>query len=311
MVGIHNVQPDSILARIIMRRSVRSQPAGRNRSTQRAFTLVELLVVIGLIALIVALLGPAINMARRAATRSREMAAARQVVQAWLFYSIEQKGQLLPGFLPGLPAFDANGAAIPANTYGGGANIAARWPWRLAPYFSGNMRALYVGDQGEVLSKLEVGDPGEYLYFASLYPSFGLNSTWVGGDSERMGFLPPILANGQPNPLGRFFVSRLAQFRHPQRVSVFVSSRTAATIDAQMTQGYFRVESPWFVLSQWAPKYDLEDAASCGNVSARYRDEAIVATADGSTEAIAIETLRDMRRWADQAETFDFRLTPP
>ncbi len=308
MLGSHNIQLGRRLARRFTHLLAKNTVQGRWR---RGFTLVELLVVIGLIALIIGLLGPALNMARRAAARSREMGAARQVAQAWISYSLEQNGQLLPGFLPGLPAFEENGTVIPPNTYGGGATISARWPWRLAPYFGGDMRALYVGAQGEVLSKLENGDHGEFLYFASLYPSFGLNSTWVGGDSERMGFLPQTLPNGQPNPLGRFFVSRLAQFRHPQRVTVFVSSRTPSAMEAQSTQGYFRVESPWFVQSQWAVKYDPLDPASCGNVSARYGDEAVIATADGSTEAIAIETLRDMRRWADQAETFDFRLTPP
>ncbi len=308
MLGTHNIQLGRRLANVATKLFGKNSVQGR---MWRGFTITELLVVIGLIALIIGLLGPAINMARRAATRSREMAAARQVSQAWISYSLEQNGQLLPGFLAGLPAFEENGAVIPANTYGGGATIAARWPWRLAPYFGGDMRALYVGEQGEVLSKLENGDHGEFLYFASLFPSFGLNSTWVGGDSERMGFLPQTLPNGQPNPLGRFFVSRLAQFRHPQRVAVFVSSRTPSVMEAQSKQGFFRVESPWFVQSQWAVKYDPLDPASCGNVSARYGDEAVIATADGSTEAIAIETLRDMRRWSDQAETFDFRLTAP
>ena len=308
IVVVHNIHPVRGLTKGIRPILVVPASAERNRG---GFTLIELLVVVGLIALIIALLGPAFNMARRAAKRGREVAAARQVSQAWLSYSTEQNGQLLPGFLPGLPAFEADGTVIATNTYGGGATIAARWPWRLAPYFSGDMRALYVGDQGEVLSKLVEGDHGEYLYFASLYPSFGLNSTWVGGDSERMGFMPQTLPNGQPNPLGRFFVSRLAQFRHPQKMTVFVSSRTTSTVDGQMTQGYFRVESPWFVQSQWATKYDSEVAASCGNVSTRYGDEAVIATADGATEALAIETLRDMRRWADQADSFDFRLAPP
>ena len=280
-------------------------------STSRAFTVTELLVVIGLVAILAALLIPAAATAHRAAARASELSAARQVTQAWTAYAIDQQGQLIPGFKNGLPAFEPDGTPIPIDSYGGGATIAARWPWRLAPYFAGDMRALYVGDHGEFLSRLGGGDHGEMLYFASLYPSFAMNSTWVGGDSERMGFQPHTLPSGAPHPLARFYISRLAQFTHPQRVSVFVSSRTAATVDGQTLPGYFRVESPWLVQSQWGARYDPDDPVSCGNVRARWGDEAVVATADGAVEGIAIESLRDMRRWADQADTVDFRLTPP
>ncbi len=280
------------------------------RRARNGFTVTELLVVIGLIALLVVLIVPAANRARRAAVRASEMALARQVVQAWIAYATDQQGQLIPGFKSGLPAYEPSGAVIPVDTFGGGATIAARWPWRLAPYFSADMRALYVGEHGEFFSRLANGDHGEMLYLASLYPSFAMNTTWVGGDSERMGFQPQTLPSGARNPLARFYVSRLAGFAHPSRVTVFISSRTAATLDGTITQGYFRAESPWFVQSQWAARYDPENPVSCGNVSARFGDEAIVASADGAVAAVAIETLRDMRRWADQANEVDFRLVP-
>ncbi|MSR68962.1 MAG: type II secretion system protein [Phycisphaerales bacterium] len=283
----------------------------RRVALRTAFTMTELLVVVGVIALLVALSVPAVQGAHRAAARASELAAVRQVSQAWLSYATDQQGQLIPGFKSGLPAFEPDGTIIPVDTYGGGVTIAARWPWRLAPYFAGDMRALYVGDHGEYFSSLANGDHGEMLYFASLYPSFAMNTTWVGGDSERMGFQARTLPSGAPNPIARFYVSRLASFVHPQRVSVFVSSRTAATVDGTITSGYFRAESPWFVQSQWAARYDPDDPVSYGNVNARFGDEAVVASADGAVEAVAVETLRDMRRWADQAYEVDYRLTLP
>lgn len=289
----------------------RARSSSARGAIRSAFTVTELLVVVAVIALLVALIVPAVRVAHRAAAQAAECAAARQVAQAWVAYATDQQGQLIPGFKSGLPAFDADGTTIPVDTYGGGATIAARWPWRLAPYFGGDMRALYIGDHGEYFASLANGDRGEMLYFASLYPSFAMNTTWVGGDSERMGFQPRTLPSGAPNPLARFYVSRLAQFVHPQRVTVFVSSRTAATTDGTITQGFFRADSPWFVQLQWAVKYDQEDPVSCGNVNARFGDEAVVATADGAVEAVAVETLRDMRRWADQAYEVDYRLTVP
>lgn len=282
------------------------QPAPRFRG----FTIVELLAVIGVVVLLVSLSASAVTVAQRAARQTTELAALRSALLAWTNYSLENGGAVIPGFLPGLPAFQPNGALIPTQTYGGGTNIAARWPWRLTPYLGGDMRALFVGSQADLWSKLENGDPEQLLYFASLYPSFGMNSTWIGGDSERLGFLPPTLQNGQRNPLANFYLRRISMARNPARVVVFASSRTSATVDGGIAEGYFRLESPIFMQPQWQEKYDSEVPASWGNVSARYRDEACVGTIDGAVAAVGVSALRDMRRWADQADRADWSLQP-
>ncbi len=283
---------------------------GQPASRFRGFTIVELLAVVGVIVLLVALSASAVTAVQRTARQATELAALRGAVQGWTGYSLDNGGALIPGFLPGLPAYQRSGELIPTQTYGGGANIAARWPWRLSPYLGGDMRALFAGPQADMWSKLENGDPEQLLYFASLYPSFGMNSTWVGGDSERLGFLPGTLQNGQPNPLANFYVRRLAMVRNPARLVVFASSRTNATVDGGVAEGYFRLESPMFMQPQWQERYDAEVPASFGNVSARYRDEACVGTIDGAVEAVGVNALRDMRRWADQADRVDWRLQP-
>jgi type II secretory pathway pseudopilin PulG len=284
--------------------------AENSMSNPRAFTVVELLAVVGVILLLGALSASAITVVQRTARQTTELAALRCTLQGWVGYALDNNGTLLPGFLPGLPANQGNGQPIPAQTYGGGANIAARWPWRLAPYLSGDMRVLFAGPQADMWSKLENGDPEQQLYFASLYPSFGMNSTWIGGDSERLGFLPPTLQNGQPNPLASFYLRRLAMARNPARVIVFASSRTSATIDGGIAEGYFRLESPLLMQPQWQERYDAEVPMSFGNISARYRDEACVGTIDGAVAAQGVNALRDMRRWADQADGADWRLQP-
>ena len=59
----------------------------------RAFTLVELLIVIGIIAALIAILLPALNAAREHARRVVCLSNIRQLDMAWLMYANEHKGR--------------------------------------------------------------------------------------------------------------------------------------------------------------------------------------------------------------------------
>src|SRR5438876_4771115 len=66
------------------------------RKRRNAFTLVELLIVIGIIAVLIAILLPVLNKAKDAATSAKCLAQLRQIGQAAAMYSNDNKGYTLP-----------------------------------------------------------------------------------------------------------------------------------------------------------------------------------------------------------------------
>jgi len=139
-------------------------------SKRKGFTLVELLVVIGIIALLIAILLPALNRAREQAKQVKCASNLRQMGEAMTMYINDWK------YYPGAYAND-------------GGNPFACWPSRLRLYLGGVNDAFYCPSQ-ELWSQWKAGQAGgatladegygykfgEQLLYATTVPfSYGYN----------------------------------------------------------------------------------------------------------------------------------------
>src|SRR5438309_4860316 len=79
--------------------SQRNDLLPKNRNVRFGFTLVELLVVIGIIALLISILLPALSKARKSANTTKCLAMVRELGNAWQMYTQAHKGKSIPYYL--------------------------------------------------------------------------------------------------------------------------------------------------------------------------------------------------------------------
>ena len=274
------------------------------------FTVVELLVTIAIIALLLGLLVPTFRAVRQTGNQTLEMSAARQLMVAYYNYANAHKGAVLPGYWPGGQAWDASGNPIDTVA-------ARRYPWRLAPYLDYNLRSMYLNENEDLLERLENSDPGLYRCAVSLFPSLGLNATWIGGNADQGGFDEDYILDY----FGRFYVTRMTEARRPESLMVFASARGTDPDPAlgnvfdegEVVEGYYQISSPSFFGGYlWSEEFDPSDPpVDYGYLSPRYGGSVVAVFLDSHVGLLTKKQLQDMRYWANDADSQDWTLVPP
>lgn len=264
----------------------------QNKSS--AFTLVELLVVIAIIAVLTSLVIAGTGAASEAARKTREIAAARSVVGAFLLHATEND-DLLAGYEAGAEVQFPNGDI-------GSGPKAERYPWRLASYLNWRIENTYLINDTKKAVAGQEPDSSTYRYSVSLLPALGMNAYCLGGYRSASG----ILAKND-------VATRLIQVSQPSRMIAFVSARQRVNAGAKSVnvEGSFFVRPPGMSPVWKTTSFDeTKPSSEFGNVHPRYNGKAVTAFVDGHVNLLTLDELRDMRLWCKNATTPNYTFRP-
>jgi prepilin-type N-terminal cleavage/methylation domain-containing protein/prepilin-type processing-associated H-X9-DG protein len=262
-------------------------PQGEEEKT-RGFTLVELLVVIGIIAVLISVLLPSLNSAREAARQVKCLSNLRQVNMAFLMFANEHKGQL--------PQMGGEREPEVITIDGTPRNVSVRW-------FGGYYDASVVGNGTTIPSPVAANAKyyaaasplARYWGTASVggCPSFAdieLLDRWIGYGPVDYAYNSIFsrydewnFASAVTSPLHNGLGIRLSQIRNPSnKAMVWDSAKLTGAKIERIPWGFPSAGNTQFIYNKTAttPTYNP-------NFHARHRGRGNVGWADGHAEAFA------------------------
>jgi len=240
--------------------------------------MIELLVCIAIIAVLGAASVGAVSSVLAKGAETREIAAGKSLITAYLLYASENNGRYLPSFDPtAKDVFNDKGAKITMTA------ITERYPFRLAPYFEYRLKGTLLVNGNDKQIKKQMS--AMYDYGVSAFPAFGINRYLVGGLVDQNGNV--------------LFPNECITRQSQSEVSV-IAFASAGTIGID---GYEYVKPPNVLVPQWstAPWVPNGDPGSFGSVRTRKNGKAVCVYLDGSIKQQTVEELRDMRCWSRNA----------
>lgn len=291
----------------------------------RGFTLIEVLVVLGVITLLLALLLPVLGGVQSRGRKTQEMNMLRQYGTAWQAYANQNNDSILPGYLPPdvQELWKVTFRYNPDDEISA-LDIAAPYTWRLMPFMAYNSD-MVAGYRDQGWGPMEVVDNAEDV---AVQPPFGYNGYLLGGYFEVLDISGQSIARPRYDPADTNIVARrMANLRRTSDQIVFGATvlRDAGVYPMQisdyelgthlMVPPYLHdepgetLEQRWWVAMTGidvgtgdgvASNSELEVFVDDTGVPAgRYTNTTAINFADGHVDSIApgSQTMLDRRKW--------------
>ena len=285
---------------------------------RHGFTLVELLVVIGIIAMLMGIFLPVLGRARSAARQVQSMSDLRQMLAGYTQYSFDHREALLYGYTP--PT--VNGVPVMVDSPSGhrfGMPVSDRYPWRLAPYVDGMWQIIH--NHTDLPPIPRAGDSEAVAfgkaYTLSINPSYGINSVFVGGHHGPVfkGFAGP---DGDRPNTGKHVVFKASEVRYPTELIVFAEckGRNAPPLFGPKSEtGLHHLTPPRANGQRWTVekgrfKITAPLGVLIGLPEGRNGSGTVTGFFDGHVDVMQPGQLEDMRHWANDADRPDYDFVP-